>query len=71
MTLSNNVLPINRNPCTNGGSQLLGAWTAGSRHADGAHTLFLDGHVAFPSDTLSREVWRVLGSRNGGEIVPE
>ncbi len=42
----------------------------GSYHQGGAHVVFGDGSVRFMLDTMSLdEVWRPLGSRNGGEII--
>ncbi|MEQ8211619.1 MAG: DUF1559 domain-containing protein [Lacipirellulaceae bacterium] len=32
---------------------------------------FGDGHTANISDSINIDVWRALGSRNGGEVVPE
>ena len=69
LSLYNHVLPPNSYSCTNGGIVSAGAWTAGSRHAGGAHTLYIDGRVGFSSRAIDREVWRSLGSRDGGEII--
>ncbi|WP_165248919.1 DUF1559 family PulG-like putative transporter [Paludisphaera soli] len=44
-----------------------GSWTAASLHAGGAHSLAVDGHVAFHKESMAREVWRALGTRAGGE----
>jgi prepilin-type N-terminal cleavage/methylation domain-containing protein/prepilin-type processing-associated H-X9-DG protein len=68
-TTYNHALSINQHSCSNDGGAHLGAWTAGSRHPWGAHALFVDGHAKFFSDSLSRGLWRALGTRNGGEIV--
>lgn len=68
-SLYNHVLPPNSYSCTNGYLVSAGAWTAGSRHAGGAHTLYMDGRVGFSSRAIDREVWRSLGSRDGGEII--
>ena len=46
-----------------------GSWTAASRHASGINTLFVDGHVSFAKETISRALWRGLGTRDGGEVV--
>jgi prepilin-type N-terminal cleavage/methylation domain-containing protein/prepilin-type processing-associated H-X9-DG protein len=65
-TLYNHYLPINRRTCRNLG---YGAWTVGSHHQGGANVLFADGHTQFIAQTTSLEIWRALGSRNGGEIA--
>ena len=43
--------------------------TARSRHPGGVHSLFADGHVQFVKDAIDLNVWRGLGSRNGGELL--
>ena len=40
-----------------------------SQHAHGVNCLFVDGHVRFVSETIDRQVWRSLGTRNGNEQV--
>ncbi|MDG3008431.1 DUF1559 family PulG-like putative transporter [Paludisphaera mucosa] len=47
-----------------------GSWTAASRHPGGAAALAVDGHVAFVGESTAREIWRALGTRAGGEVVP-
>jgi prepilin-type N-terminal cleavage/methylation domain-containing protein/prepilin-type processing-associated H-X9-DG protein len=69
MTLYNHTLPINQNSCINGTAYQQGAWTAGSAHSGGASLVFADGHARFLRDTVTLEVWRAIGSRNGGEGV--
>ncbi len=44
---------------------------ASSYHSGGVHSLFLDGHVVFVSDAIDLNVWRAIGTRNGGEAVGE
>ncbi|WP_166820968.1 DUF1559 family PulG-like putative transporter [Thalassoroseus pseudoceratinae] len=71
--LYNHVLPPNSPSCKNGaegGDIYNNAYTAGSYHAGGTQSLFADGHVAFSSETIDRNVWRAIGSRAGGEVVP-
>lgn len=70
-TLYNHALTINSHSCTNGGSLLDGVFTAGSRHSGGANCLFVDGHVAFESETMALSVWHALGSRSGSEVISE
>jgi prepilin-type processing-associated H-X9-DG protein/prepilin-type N-terminal cleavage/methylation domain-containing protein len=70
-TRYNHVLPINHHSCTDAGDVLRGALTAGSRHPGGANVLFVDGHVRFIPDSINLQIWRAVGSRNGGELVSE
>ncbi|HUQ72699.1 MAG TPA: DUF1559 domain-containing protein [Planctomycetaceae bacterium] len=42
-------------------------WHFWSAHSDGAYFLFADGHVRFIGYTVDRNVFRNLGTRNGGE----
>ncbi|MDO5308415.1 MAG: DUF1559 domain-containing protein [Planctomycetia bacterium] len=46
-----------------------GFFAARSYHSGGVNVLMGDGSVRFVSDTVAREVWRALGSINGGETV--
>ncbi len=69
-TLYNHTLSINDHSCTNGTRWQEGAWTATSQHGQGANVVFADGHASFLKDSIALEVWRALGSRNGGESVP-
>jgi len=68
-SLMTHTLTINDHNCTNGNVLTFGAWTAGSRHPSGANTLYADGHVSFVKDSVSRMMWRAMGTRNGGEIL--
>ena len=68
-SLYNHVLKPNFNSCVNGTAFQQGAWTAGSIHAGGVNLSFADGHVAFLKDSISIEVWRAIGSRNGHELI--
>jgi prepilin-type N-terminal cleavage/methylation domain-containing protein/prepilin-type processing-associated H-X9-DG protein len=43
----------------------------GSQHTGGATFLFADGAVRFIRDSIKLPTFRALGSRNGGEIVPD
>lgn len=46
------------------------AWVAArSRHPGGANTVYGDGSVHFASSTIDAEVWRAIGSTQGGESV--
>lgn len=68
MTLYNHTMEINGRSCRNGTAIQQSAYSAGSRHG-GAHTLFADGHVKLVKSDVSMEVWRSIGSRNGGETA--
>jgi prepilin-type processing-associated H-X9-DG protein/prepilin-type N-terminal cleavage/methylation domain-containing protein len=62
--LYNHVLPPNRPSCLNGTSVPYGAHTVASYHPGGANVVFGDGHLEFVSETIDREVWRDIGSRD-------
>jgi len=64
----NHTLPPNRPSCFPAASSL-SAVTAGSRHAQGANTLSMDGSVHFVKDSLDARFWFALGTRRGGEII--
>ncbi|MBI3837980.1 MAG: DUF1559 domain-containing protein [Planctomycetia bacterium] len=42
---------------------------AHSRHPEGVHALFCDGHVQFVGNAINVMVWQAMGSRNGGEVI--
>ena len=46
-----------------------GMATARSNHPGGVNVLMGDGSNRFVSETISRAVWRGLGTRSGGELV--
>ena len=46
-----------------------GAHTAASRHPGVVNVLFADGSVKAVKSSISRAVWRALGTRAGGEVV--
>jgi prepilin-type N-terminal cleavage/methylation domain-containing protein/prepilin-type processing-associated H-X9-DG protein len=41
-----------------------------SAHPGGVNVSFADGSVRFVKDAIGPEVWRALGTRNGGETIP-
>jgi prepilin-type N-terminal cleavage/methylation domain-containing protein/prepilin-type processing-associated H-X9-DG protein len=45
--------------------------SASSRHTGGAHVLLSDGSVRFASENIDVNLWRGLGTRNGGEVIGE
>lgn len=46
-----------------------GITAARSYHPSGVNALMGDGSTRFVTSTVSRAVWRALGTRNGGELV--
>jgi prepilin-type N-terminal cleavage/methylation domain-containing protein/prepilin-type processing-associated H-X9-DG protein len=48
-----------------------GATTASSRHPGGVNVAMCDGNARFISDNINIHVWWALGSRDGGEPIPE
>jgi prepilin-type N-terminal cleavage/methylation domain-containing protein/prepilin-type processing-associated H-X9-DG protein len=46
-----------------------GMATARSWHPGGVNALMGDGSIRFVSDGIARDIWRGLGTRNGGELV--
>jgi prepilin-type processing-associated H-X9-DG protein len=40
-----------------------------SAHPGGVNVLFGDGSVHFIKDSVALNVWRALGTRNGGEVL--
>jgi prepilin-type N-terminal cleavage/methylation domain-containing protein/prepilin-type processing-associated H-X9-DG protein len=69
--LYDHFMPINEPSCINTvGSFVAGTCTAASLHPGGANVLFADSHVRMIRETVAVPVWRALGTRNGGEVVP-
>jgi prepilin-type processing-associated H-X9-DG protein len=66
----NHALSVGDHSCTDNGNPTNGVYTAVSLHTDGANALFTDGHVSLISKSVSRAVWRAMGSRSGGDIIP-
>jgi prepilin-type N-terminal cleavage/methylation domain-containing protein/prepilin-type processing-associated H-X9-DG protein len=72
----NHIMPPNSWSCEyfepvpgTGGFGVQGAYTASSRHPGGVNTLFADGSVRFVKETVVKEVWWALGTRNGSEAI--
>ena len=42
---------------------------ASSEHSGGVNLAYLDGHVVFTSQAIDRQLWRAIGTRNGGESL--
>ena len=56
--------------CISGGSiPALGMASARSYHPGGVNVLMSDGSGRFVTESISRPLWRGLGTRNGGELV--
>ncbi|GIW94523.1 MAG: prepilin-type N-terminal cleavage/methylation domain-containing protein [Pirellulaceae bacterium] len=64
-TLYNHVLTPNKQRCFQGTMGWPGAHTAVSDHPGGVHSLFVDGHIQFVSDSVERAVWRAWASYAG------
>ena len=47
-----------------------GLTAARSAHTGGVNLLLCDGSVRFARDAVTPDVWRAVGTRNGGEVVP-
>lgn len=47
-----------------------GMATARSNHPGGVHVGMADGSVRFVKETVATPVWRAMGTRNGGEVLP-
>lgn len=70
-TMYTHVLKANEKSCTNNTLVQEGAWTAGSYHRAGVNILFVDGHTSFVRESIALGIWRAIGSRDGGEVIPE
>jgi prepilin-type processing-associated H-X9-DG protein len=66
----NHTLGPNDHSCMTGGGWVqYGAFSASSRHPGGVNVLHADGHVRWASEQVNIQLWRAIGTRNGGEIV--
>jgi prepilin-type N-terminal cleavage/methylation domain-containing protein len=45
--------------------------TSRSYHPDGVNALLMDGAVRFVNSSISQQIWRALGTRNGGEPIDD
>jgi prepilin-type processing-associated H-X9-DG protein len=45
--------------------------SAGSRHIGSVNVMMGDGSVRSASSSVDINVWRAVGTRNGGEVVGE
>jgi prepilin-type N-terminal cleavage/methylation domain-containing protein/prepilin-type processing-associated H-X9-DG protein len=58
-------------PCTDGRKQWSHRAATRSVHPGGAQLVYADGHVAFVSETINVNVWRVMGGRNDEIVISE
>ncbi len=69
----NHFLTPNSPPCVNGSLESADARSPvvppTSLHADAVSLLLCDGSVRTVSDSIDGEVWRAIGSRDGGEVT--
>jgi prepilin-type processing-associated H-X9-DG protein len=65
------AFPMGLNPpCLNGGPSNWPVFIAArSWHPGGVNVLFCDGSVKFIKNSIAKDVWRSLGTKDGGEIV--
>jgi len=68
-TRYNHLLGPGRPSCTNFLTWYGVAMSANSRHSGGVHVLLGDGSVRFTGYSIDVEVWRALGTINGGEHI--
>ena len=61
------VSPPNKKSCYHRPDRL--TMTVSSNHPGGVNVAFCDGSVKFIKEAIDREVWRKIGSMNGGEVV--
>lgn len=75
----NHVMPPNTLSCAMGSGGRLdakvnnagGATTASSWHGSGVYIAMVDGSIHFISNEVDLSVWRGIGTRDGGEGVPD
>jgi prepilin-type N-terminal cleavage/methylation domain-containing protein/prepilin-type processing-associated H-X9-DG protein len=77
-TLYNHVAPPNWKGWDCGASSSImdtpgehGIVSARSLHSGGVNVMMADGSVKFVMDSVSLQVWRGIGTRNGGEVVDQ
>lgn len=56
--------------CLFGGDPIAGIVAARSNHPGGVQAAMADGSVRFFKTSIDRRVWRAVGTRAGGEIIP-
>tara|TARA_R110002049_G_scaffold4601_4_gene31948 strand:+ start:223206 stop:224375 length:1170 start_codon:yes stop_codon:yes gene_type:complete len=67
------VIPVNQRNCHvyGGEDDGMNLVTPSSHHSGGIHCSMADGSVRFLSESIDRNLYWALGSRNGGEVVSE
>jgi prepilin-type N-terminal cleavage/methylation domain-containing protein/prepilin-type processing-associated H-X9-DG protein len=71
-TRYNHILLPNRQSCLLGGSNDYESQvivTASSRHPGGVNVTTADGAVRFVKDTIQREIWKLMATIAGGEVI--
>jgi|GEM_PF-1395049 len=63
------ALPQQPSLSNSGMGVISGLSTATSRHPNGVNVVYCDGHLEFIPSTVSLEVWRAMGSRDGNKVV--
>jgi len=48
----------------------MAAMTSRSYHSNVVNVFLMDGSVRSVNSTVNQSVWRALGTRSGGEVVP-
>lgn len=64
------LMPPNDRNCHDAGGELEGNWwaSASSNHSGGVNVLMADGRVAWIDESINRDIWWSLGSRDGEEV---
>ena len=69
-TWFNTLLPPNKLCCAYGGGNMTAALKPlSSYHPGGVNAAFADGSVRFFKETVNRQTWTALGTRDTGEVV--
>jgi prepilin-type N-terminal cleavage/methylation domain-containing protein/prepilin-type processing-associated H-X9-DG protein len=68
-TWYNHALPPGSPNCRNLSDTQKGIFSAASQHPGGVNSAYVDGHIDFTANVVDRNVWRAMGSRNGGEVL--
>jgi prepilin-type N-terminal cleavage/methylation domain-containing protein/prepilin-type processing-associated H-X9-DG protein len=64
-SVDTDIISINEND----GGATFGAFTSKSYHPGGVNSLFGDGSVHFVKSTVNGNIWRALGTIQGGEVI--
>lgn len=66
-TMYYHIAPPNTRSCMYPPGRIM--TTAGSRHPGGVQVLLCDGSVQFLAQTINLQIWRGMGTRQGGEVL--